>query len=122
LPEASAKISRITAKAEQAGAKAFNFGKGLGKKVANSAKDLYKWLEKEFLEMLEAIKSGKIGEWIERKINTIFGEGNKPLGELSGLTDDELDWMATRKLDELGGKILTAKQIRRLRDFLKKRA
>ncbi|MEC3876740.1 hypothetical protein [Chryseobacterium salviniae] len=77
VAEASAKISRLTAKAEQLGAKAINFGKGLGKKVANSAKDLYKWLEKEFLEMLEAIKSGKVAEWIRKKIDTIFGSGNR---------------------------------------------
>ncbi|WP_426476930.1 zincin-like metallopeptidase toxin domain-containing protein [Chryseobacterium sp. CBSDS_008] len=117
----STKISRMAAKAEQLGAKGIHLTKNIGRKIANTAKDLYKWLEKEFLEMLEAIKSGKVAEWIRKKIDAIFGEGNKPLGELSGLTDNELDWMATRRLDEFGGKILTAKQIRRLRGLLKEK-
>ncbi len=67
VAKASAKISRLTAKAEQLGAKAINFGKGLGKKVANSAKDLYKWLEKEFLELIEAIKSGNFAHYLKKK-------------------------------------------------------
>lgn len=121
VAQASAKISRLTAKAEQIGAKALNFSKNLGKKIANTAQDLYKWLEKEFLEMIEAIKNGKVADWLRKKIDAIFGEGNKQLGELYGLTDNELDWMATRRLDELGGKVLTAKQIRRLRGLLKEK-
>lgn len=121
VADLSAKISRMAAKAEQLGAKGIQLTKNIGRKIATTAQDLYKWLEKEFLEMLEAIKSGKVAEWTRKKIDTIFGEGNKPLGELSGLTDNELDWMATRRLDEFGGKILTAKQIRRLRGLLKEK-
>ncbi|MBB4806951.1 exonuclease VII small subunit [Chryseobacterium defluvii] len=121
IAQAAGKISRITAKLEQLGAKGVQFSKNLGKKIANTAQDLYKWLEKEFLELVEAVKIGNIEAWIKKKIDTIFGEGNKPLGELLGLNDNELDWMATRRLDELGGKILTAKQIRRLRGILKEK-
>ncbi|RXM40857.1 hypothetical protein BOQ62_03830 [Chryseobacterium sp. CH21] len=88
VAQASAKIGRITAKAEQLGSKGIQFSQNLGRKIANSLQDLYKWLEKEFLEMLEAIKSGKIGEWIKKKIDAIFGEGNKPYDEIfEGLRD-----------------------------------
>jgi len=74
VAEASAKISRLTAKAEQLGAKTINFGKGLGKKVANSAKDLYKWLEKEFLELVEAIKSGNFVHYLKKKFYELIND------------------------------------------------
>ncbi|MCQ4142000.1 zincin-like metallopeptidase toxin domain-containing protein [Chryseobacterium sp. EO14] len=117
VAEASAKISRLTAKAEQAGAKALNFSKNLGKKIANTVQDLYKWLEKEFLEMIEAIKNGKVAEWLKKKIDTIFGDGNKPVG----LEKGELDWMSAPKLDEYGGKLVTLEQLIKLRDILKQK-
>lgn len=85
VAQASAKIGRITAKAEQLGSKGIQFSQNLGRKIANSLQDLYKWLEKEFLEMLEAIKSGKVGEWIKKKIDATFGEGNKPYDDLFDL-------------------------------------
>lgn len=74
VAQASAKISSLTAKAEQAGAKALNFGKGLGRKIANSTKDLYKWLEKEFLELLEAIKSGGFAKYLRKKFYQLIDE------------------------------------------------
>ncbi|SEM14528.1 EndoU nuclease [Chryseobacterium taichungense] len=74
VAEASAKISRLTTKAEQAGAKAINFGKGLGKKVANSAKDLYKWLEKEFLDLIEAVKSGNFALYLKKKFYELIDD------------------------------------------------
>lgn len=117
VAEASAKISRLTAKAEQAGARALNFSKNLGKKIANTAQDLYKWLEKEFLEMIEAIKNGKVAEWLKKKIDAIFGDGNKPVG----LEKGELDWMSAPKLDEYGGKLVTLEQLIKLRDILKQK-
>lgn len=85
VADLSAKISRMAAKAEQLGAKGIQLTKNLGGKIANSAQDLYKWLEKEFLEMLEAIKGGKVAEWIRQKIDAIFGEGNKPYDDLFDL-------------------------------------
>lgn len=117
VAQASAKISRLTAKAEQAGVKALNFSKNLGKKIANTAQDLYKWLEKEFLEMIEAIKNGKVTEWLKKKIDAIFGDGNKPVG----LEKGELDWMSAPKLDEYGGKLVTLEQLVKLRDILKQK-
>lgn len=114
VAEASAKISRLTAKAEQIGAKALNFSKNLGKKITNTLQDLYKWLEKEFFEMIEAMKNGKVAEWLKNKIDAVFGEGNKPVG----LEKGELDWMSASKFDEFGGKILTLEQLSKLRDIL----
>ncbi|MDR2237485.1 MAG: hypothetical protein LBE92_15295 [Chryseobacterium sp.] len=81
VAQASSKISRLTAKAEQAGARALNFSKNLGRKIANTAQDLYKWLEKEFLEMIKAIKDGKVAEWLKKKVDAIFGEGNQALDD-----------------------------------------
>ncbi|SHL28754.1 zincin-like metallopeptidase toxin domain-containing protein [Chryseobacterium polytrichastri] len=117
VAEASAKISRLTAKAEQAGARALNFSKNLGKKIANTTQDLFKWLEKEFLEMIEAIKNGKVAEWLKKKIDAIFADGNKPVG----LEKGELDWMSAPKLDEYGGKLVTLEQLIKLRDILKQK-
>lgn len=88
VAEVSTKISRLASKVEQVGAKGVQLTKNLGRKIANSAQDLYKWLEKEFLEMMKAIKNGKVGEWIERKINTIFGEGNQMYDETEELFRD----------------------------------
>ncbi|GAB0156251.1 hypothetical protein CHRYSEOSP005_15150 [Chryseobacterium sp. Alg-005] len=88
VADLSAKISRMAAKAEQLGAKGIQLSKNLGGKIANSAQDLYKWLEKEFLEMLEAIKSGKVAEWIRKKIDAIFGGGNQIYDETEELFRD----------------------------------
>lgn len=117
VAEASAKISRLIAKAEQIGAKALNFSKNLGKKIANTLQDLYKWLEKEFFEMIEAMKNGKVAEWIKNKIDAVFGDGNK----LAGLEKGELDWMSAPKFDQYGGKLVTLEQLVKLRDILKQK-
>lgn len=74
VAEASAKISRLTAKAEQAGAKAMNFSKNLGKKISNTAQDVYKWLEKEFLELIEAVKTGNLLKYFRKKFYELIGE------------------------------------------------
>ena len=56
--------------------------------------------------------------------DVVNGEG-KVLDEvettLEGLSDSEIDWMSTRKSGNLGGKILTASQIRKLRGILKEK-
>jgi hypothetical protein len=41
--------------------------------------------------------------------------------ELEGLSDSDLDWMASRKAGNLGGKVLKASQIRKLRGILKEK-
>ncbi len=43
------------------------------------------------------------------------------LKQLLGFTESELDWMASRNIGHLGGKILKASQIRRLRGVLKRK-
>lgn len=119
VAEASAKISRLTAKAEQAGAKALNFSKNLGKKIVNTAQDLYKWLEKEFLEMIEAIKNGKVAEWLQKKIDAIFGSGNRIQDEVV----EDIEELFRKINDGFGfdgGRLLTIKELKKLRKLLKK--
>ncbi|MFP3597768.1 zincin-like metallopeptidase toxin domain-containing protein [Chryseobacterium sp. SIMBA_029] len=116
--EASAKISRLTAKAEQAGTKALNFSKNLGKKIVNTTQDLYKWLEKEFLEMIEAIKNGKVAEWLKKKIDAIFGSGNRIQDEIV----DDIEELFRKINDGFGfdgGRLLTIKELKKLRKLLK---
>lgn len=117
VAEASAKISRLTAKAEQLGAKAINFGKGLGKKVANSAKDLYKWLEKEFLELLEAIKSGRLANYLKTKFNQLLGREEEVFDELL----DELGWegkSASKRGKFLGREYMNNRQMKALEKYI----
>ena len=44
------------------------------KKVANSVEDLLKWLKKEFEELVEAIKTGKLGSYLKKKFSNLVGE------------------------------------------------
>ncbi|ANF50776.1 hypothetical protein A0O34_09695 [Chryseobacterium glaciei] len=118
VSEASAKISRLIAKAEQTGTKALNFSKNLGKKIANTAQDLYKWLEKEFLEMIEAIKNGKVAEWLKKKIDAIFGSGNRIQDEVV----EDIEELFRKINDGFGfdgGRLLTIKELKKLRKLLK---
>ncbi len=74
VAEASAKISRLTAKAEQIGAKAINFGKNVVKKVGNSLQEFWKWIKKEFLEFIEAVKSGNFLKYFRKKFYELINE------------------------------------------------
>ncbi|THV63068.1 zincin-like metallopeptidase toxin domain-containing protein [Chryseobacterium candidae] len=117
VAQTSAKISRITAKAEQAGAKALNFGKGLGKKVANSAKDLYKWLEREFLELVEAIKNGRLANYLKTKFNQLLGREEEVFDELL----DELGWEgkeASKRGKFLGREYMNNRQMKALEKYI----
>lgn len=110
VAEASAKISRLASKAEQLGAKGINIGKDLGKKVAATANDLIKWLRKEFKELLEAVKSGELTEWIKEKLRILFNDKD---------IDDVLNADYLSKWDDLpvsgkgylGGTILKRRQV-----------
>ncbi|MCT4216939.1 hypothetical protein HZP46_15860 [Elizabethkingia anophelis] len=74
IAQASAKIGRITKQAEQMATKGIDFGKSIEKKVANSVEDLLKWLKKEFEELVEAIKTGKLGSYLKKKFSNLVGE------------------------------------------------
>jgi hypothetical protein len=56
--------------------------------------------------------------------DVVKGEGkvfDEVAKELEGLSDSDLDWMASRKTGNLGGNILKASQIRKLRGILKEK-
>ncbi|MDE5450781.1 nucleic acid/nucleotide deaminase domain-containing protein, partial [Elizabethkingia meningoseptica] len=74
VAEVSAKIGRITKQAEQMAAKGIDFSKNIGKKVTGSADDFLKWLRKEFEELIEAIKTGKLGSYLKKKFSNLVGE------------------------------------------------
>jgi hypothetical protein len=74
VAEASAKISRLTAKAEQIGAKTVDFGKNIIKKIGSSLQELFKWLKKEFLELIEAVKTGNILKYFRKKFYELIDE------------------------------------------------
>lgn len=74
VAEASAKISRLTAKAEQLSAKAVDFGKNMIKKVGNSLKEFWTWIKKEFLELVEAIKTGNLLKYFRKKFYELISE------------------------------------------------
>ncbi|RKS26340.1 zincin-like metallopeptidase toxin 4 of polymorphic toxin system [Flavobacterium endophyticum] len=54
-------------------------------------------------------------------IQTLFRRGNNIVDDIPSLTKSELDWMASRKIGNLGGNILKASQIRKLRGILKQK-
>lgn len=74
VAQASAKISRLTAKAEQIGVKAVDFGKNVIKKVGNSLKEFWTWIKKEFLELVEAVKTGNLLKYFRKKFYELIGE------------------------------------------------
>ncbi len=75
------KISRATTKATQAGIKA---AKQVGKKVVTSVDDIYKFLKKEIEEFVQAIKDGKVIDWLREKLFKLFGVGKKVELKLRG--------------------------------------
>ncbi|PWW29977.1 EndoU domain-containing protein [Chryseobacterium sp. AG844] len=66
IAQAAGKIGRVSQKSAKLG-KAINFSKNIGKKIGNSLADLWKWLKKEFLELVEAIKSGNLAHYLKKK-------------------------------------------------------
>lgn len=74
VAEASAKISRLTAKAEQIGVKAADFGKNVIKKIGNSLQEFWKWFKKEFLELVEAVKTGNLLKYFRKKFYELIDE------------------------------------------------
>ncbi len=72
--EVSTKISRLASKATELASAGVKLGKQLGRKVAESASDLYKWLRRQIEEIIEAIKSGKLIEWMKKKFFELIGD------------------------------------------------
>ncbi|MGN7865233.1 EndoU domain-containing protein [Chryseobacterium sp. 22458] len=66
IAQAAGKISRVSQKSAKLG-KAINFSKNIGEKIGNSLADLWKWLKKEFLELVEAVKSGNLVHYLKKK-------------------------------------------------------
>jgi hypothetical protein len=96
--QASAKISRLASKATELASKGVKLGSQLGRKVAENASDLYRWLRTQIEEIIEAIKSGKLIEWIKKKFFEITGdnEGLRKLAYKKFLLD-----ISKQNLDEL---------------------
>ncbi|WP_182625489.1 zincin-like metallopeptidase toxin domain-containing protein [Myroides sp. NP-2] len=90
------------------------------------SKALVKWLEEvavllskkgdELYQELRALLN-KVIEWM--KTNSKRFERNST--EIPNLTKSDLDWMATRRVGNLGGNVLKASQIRKLRGILNKK-
>ena len=74
--------------------------------IRNSAKNI-----KPFLD--------EILEWLRKFFDD--AKKSKSIDELADLTKNELDWMASRSLGNLGGNIIKASQIRKLRGILKQK-
>ncbi len=55
--------------------------KTLEKKVTGSADDFLKWLRKEFEELVEAIKTGKLGSYLKKKFSNLVGEAVEEIVE-----------------------------------------
>ena len=96
--EVSGKISRLASKATELASKGVKLGSQLGRKVAESASDLYKWLRRQIEEIIEAIKSGKLIEWIKKKFFEFIGddEGLRKLAYKKFIQD-----ISKQNLDEL---------------------
>jgi Metallopeptidase toxin 4 len=99
--------------------------------VTGTVKGLYKAGQKTltgFIEglnfLIEFLKKGT--DEIIRLIDDIFAKLRqaaddlikKYVDDIPNLSESELDWMASRKIGNLGGKVLKASQIRKLRGIL----
>ncbi len=61
----------------------------------------------------------EILEWLKKFFDDV--KKSKSVDEIADLTLKELDWMASRSIGNLGGNILKASQIRKLRGVLKQK-
>ncbi|PTT33992.1 hypothetical protein DBR28_14065 [Chryseobacterium sp. HMWF028] len=117
VADLSAKISRMAAKAEQLGAKGIQLSKNISRKIANTAQDLYKWLEKEFLELVEAIKNGRLANYLKTKFNQLLGREEEVFDELL----DELGWEgkeASKRGKFLGREYMNNRQMKALEKYI----
>jgi hypothetical protein len=85
--ELTSKISRLATKAEQLASKGIKLSTQVGKKVAQTASDLITWLKTQIAELIDAIKNGKLVEWLKEKILSLF-EGS--LDNIASASVDDL--------------------------------
>lgn len=85
--EVTSKISRLATKAEQLASKGIKLSTQVGKKVAQTASDLITWLKIQIAELIDAIKNGKLVEWLKEKILSLF-EGS--LDNIASASVDDL--------------------------------
>lgn len=110
---------------------------GIGAKVAEAGKTLKETVQNSFVTLLKALQEAleliakggsrfldffrdlakKIVAWFLRNKKLIQSQYK----EISNFTTKELDWMSSRKIGALGGNILKATQIRKLRGILKQK-
>jgi zincin-like metallopeptidase toxin 4 of polymorphic toxin system len=115
-------------------AKLAEIPKAIGDLVSASIKGVVKAGQKTMGGMAQAFDSlleflMKGTDEILRIIDEVFGKfktiaddlTKKFVDDVPNLSKSELDWMASRKIGNLGGKVLTASQIRKLRGLLKEK-
>lgn len=78
---------------------------------------MLKWLRKEFEEIVEALKSGKVGDYLKAKFNQLLGREEEVFGELL----DELGWegkSASKRGKFLGREFMNNRQMKALEKYI----
>jgi hypothetical protein len=110
------------------------------KKLADSLINIFKTMEKFVFKFSDKVVIGfenllAIFAYIREKsknldvfldevleiVQSLFRKGEKFINDIPNLNRLELDWMASRKIGNLGGNMLKASQIRKLRGLLKEK-
>jgi hypothetical protein len=110
------------------------------KKLADSLINIFKTMEKIVFKFSDKVvigfenllaifayireKSKNLGVFLDEVleiVQSLFRKGEKFINDIPNLNRLELDWMASRKIGNLGGNILKASQIRKLRGLLKEK-
>lgn len=110
------------------------------KKLADSLINIFKTMEKIVFKFSDKVvigfenllaifayireKSKNLGVFLDEVleiVQSLFRKGEKFINDIPNLNRLELDWMASRKIGNLGGNILKASQMRKLRGLLKEK-
>jgi hypothetical protein len=100
----------------------------LGKKAVAATGKAIKNLFDEIIAIFAKLRAGaknikpfldEVLDWLKKFFENV--KKSKSVDELANLTKNELDWMASRTIGNLGGNILKASQIRKLRGILKQK-
>ena len=104
--------------------------KALGSLLIDAVKLPFKAAEKTFSSLAKGLKSlyeflSKGTEEIVKLVDEVFVKFKQVSADLvddvPNLSKSDLDWMASRKIGNLGGNVLKASQIRKLRGLLKEK-